>query len=59
MDDAHRPMRWDQLTAEQFSSIGVPARLAFVAQHGGLFTIAFGFGWMFIAMIIFMLGGKQ
>jgi hypothetical protein len=49
-------MRWHELTAEQFQSIGFAARISFISQHLGIFAAVFGFGWMAATMLLVTIG---
>jgi hypothetical protein len=51
-------IRWFDLTADQFHTLGAPVRIAFFTGLVGLFAAAFGFGWLLATMIFVIFRGN-
>jgi len=53
------PMRWHELTDEQFSNADLSSRIAFIAQNLGLLAAGFGFGWILFSMVLTITLGSK
>lgn len=59
MSESLISMRWDMLSIDQFNTVGLSARISFIAQHLGLFAFAFAFGWMLLTMFLVFFGDNK